>query len=223
MIVLSVNVHEKVSFLKRQLSNFEEYVTDYVVILSCNDYMFNELKGLPLKNVVVNPEIINKRRFHGSLTRGIHSNMKLAKARWAFDYFVVLSSRNLFYNKLDASKLSHLPPILPEQPQDWWWPQMLKTRLAKFCLVKNGEFYKSPHEGVVFKHGVCMHLLQFLEQHPKIRMNLFRFECCVEEFALQTIANLGGEGCTHIGYGGVRTQKRVPTDPTLFVYKTLRV
>lgn len=215
-----MNVHENVSFLKRQLLNFEEYVTDYVVVLSCNQFMFNELSPLNLNKVVINPEVINKQRFHGSLTQGIHSNMKFTQD-WRFDYFIVLSSRNLFYNKLETSNLDQLPPILLPDKRKWHWPKMLKTQLAKFCLSNNLKLYKSPHEGVVFKHGVCRQILQFLKLHPEIQQDLFAFNHCVEEFALQTIAHMS-DGCTHIGYGGVLTQSTVPTDPTKFVYKTLR-
>ena len=64
--------------------------------------MYNELKNITLPcNVIVNPETMEKERFHGTLTAGIYSNMIYAHKKFEFLYLIVLSSRNLFYNKLN--------------------------------------------------------------------------------------------------------------------------
>lgn len=44
---MSINVHEKPDFLMRQLENIKSFVTsEFVIILNCNDYMFNEVKNI---------------------------------------------------------------------------------------------------------------------------------------------------------------------------------
>ena len=44
-IIISINVHENVNFLFKQLNNIEEYVKiPYAVILNCNNYMYENLK-----------------------------------------------------------------------------------------------------------------------------------------------------------------------------------
>jgi len=44
-VVVSINVHENVPFLMKQLNNIQTYLNcTYIVILNCNDYMKNALK-----------------------------------------------------------------------------------------------------------------------------------------------------------------------------------
>ncbi len=87
--IFSINVHEKKDFLLKQLRDLHEHVVgSYAVILNVNEYMNRMLKHGPDiyrslgeeigKNVKINPEIIEKQRGHGTLTKGIYSNMKLA-------------------------------------------------------------------------------------------------------------------------------------------------
>ena len=94
-IVISINVYKLVPFLLTQIENITCYVkTSHIIILNCNNYMFNELKKIKLpKNIFINPEIINKKRYHGSLTHGIISNMrfanKLCNFTIYFEYFTI--------------------------------------------------------------------------------------------------------------------------------------
>jgi hypothetical protein len=88
--IITINVHEKIDFLLKQLANIKEYVgCNYAIILNCNDYMYEECNKIKsnnnvehrrkelFHNVHINEEVINKSRNHGSLTHGIYSNMKL--------------------------------------------------------------------------------------------------------------------------------------------------
>lgn len=241
-MIFSINVHENVPFLLKQLANIQEYVVEpHWIILSCNEYMYTALQDVTLpSHVIVNPEVIQKKVMHGSLTHGIYSNMKLALNRFPFSYFVVLSSRNLFYNTLTTSWLDTKQPLCSdlnvyrkkvmysnEPYQDWHWPIFVQTDVAKYFMNKNLKLHSSAHEGMVFHHQVCKNIEQFLEQHPSIRTNTFEYPHCVEEFALQTISmnmiHLGNPyyGFIYIGHG-VYTSKTIPTDPHLFVYKVIR-
>ena len=255
-LVLSINVHENVGFLLRQLNNFKEYmVEDYQVVLSCNDYMYNELKNTILPdNVIINPEAINKKVLHGSLTQGICSNMKFSYEIFDFLYFVILSSRNLFYNKLTISHLDSKqlicdnvdsfykereitnnirydwgPGLYDESAaRGWHWWSFFNTRLSNYFMSKNMKLSSSAHEGLVFHNNVCNNILCFLEENNDIQSDLFTHEHCIEEFSLQTIAcNLINQdnkyhGFIYIGHG-TDTQHVVPSEPDLFVYKTIRI
>ena len=95
-IVFSINVFEDNNengrhgnnklnyyFLKEKILNIKYNTTDFTevyVILNCNDIIFDRLQNEKLHDekikIIVNPEVINKKRFHGSITRGIFSNLK---------------------------------------------------------------------------------------------------------------------------------------------------
>ena len=93
--VISINVHEKPDFLKRQLDNIKENVScKYAVVLNCNDFMFEECGKIELPdNVYIHPEPLNKNTFHGSLMHGIYNNMVFSLHHFQFDFFIVASSR----------------------------------------------------------------------------------------------------------------------------------
>ena len=212
--VISINVHENVPFLMKQLQNIHDHVSNYIVIVSCNRYMYNELSQSVLPNVVLNPKVIEKKRYHGSLTHGIYSNILYAQ-QYNFSHFVILSSRNLFYQTLTKNMIKGVTN------DSWeWWPCMKQTLLSKH--YQNENLCMSAHEGLVFDSSTCKKIIQFLENHQAIKRDLFYFPHCVEEFALQTIAVHEGNGYYDIGHG-TETQETIPTDPTKYVYKTLRL
>jgi hypothetical protein len=79
-LIISVNIHENINFMMKQLENIRKFVIcEYIVVINANYQMYHVLTTTQHivndKNIVINPEHINKRRFHGSLTRGICSNM----------------------------------------------------------------------------------------------------------------------------------------------------
>jgi hypothetical protein len=211
-IVISINVYQLVPFLLNQLKNIESHVkSPYIVILNCNDYMFNELKNTDLpNNVFINPEIINKKRFHGSLFHGIWSNIQYANTICKFNFFIVLSSRTIFYKELISDNLiitSHTicnnvfidntnkwnlhldgwnPPIYP-YPY-WHWPKFNNTLLGKMLLNNQNKLYGTEHEGLCFSYNVIQNILNFLSKKSEITSDLINTDACVEEFALQTIA-----------------------------------
>ena len=54
-IVISINVHEKISYLYKQLENIENFCKlKYIIILNCNEYMYKNLIGKKLKNCIIN-------------------------------------------------------------------------------------------------------------------------------------------------------------------------
>lgn len=238
-VIISINVHEKFDFLKKQLDNIRDNVKcNYAVILNCNEFMFNECKNnndiLP-ENVYIHPVILEKRTYHGSLVNGIYNNMMYALDNFTFEFFISTSSRNLFDNDMELSDLHKLVKMGKthieygkvfeeiENNKKWHWPSIEKTLLAKHLIETNQKFYVSPHEGLMLSIKGCRKIVEFLENKPEIKKDLFQFETCVEEFALQTISMNMGEPIYYIGNGCC---SEAPIDKsnsdTLFMYKTRR-
>ena len=224
--IISINVHEKFNFLLKQLECIKMNVNlTYAVILNCNDYMFNECKKYKLpNNVYINNIILNKKRFHGSLLNGIYNNMVYGISNFNFKYFIVASSRSFFGNNLrlkDLNRISKNKIVQKNDYNKWWWPLFKQTLLAKYYLEHNKNLYKSPHEGLVFNEKCCLKIINFIENNPIIKNDLFNFEGCVEEFAFQTIAINLGENFYYIG-NGTKDKKLNINNKNKFMYKIIR-
>ena len=232
-LVISINVHEKPTFLMKQIDNITSFVkSDFVIILNCNDYMFEELKdnkSLP-SYVYINHEVINKQTNHGSLMHGIYKNMLYALQHFNFQYFIILSSRNMFYNEITYEYILNKAPYHPHATNlsEWVWPHVRNTKLVQNYLNKSCNLYSTAHEGLIFSMNVCKNITNMLENNKEIRDELFHFVAPVEEFALQTISmneiDVDNKefGWIHIG-NGIHTELVIPTDKTYAVYKTLRI
>jgi hypothetical protein len=210
-IVISINVYQLVPFLFNQIKNIEKYVkSSYIIILNCNDYMFNQLKNVNLpKNVFINPQIINKKTYHGSIFHGIYSNMQFVNTICSeFKFFIVLSGRTIFYTELISDKLMntshticndvlidntdtwklHLYGSNPPPYPEWWWPKFNATLLGQYFINNNKKMYGTEHEGLCFSYNVVQNILNFLSKNPELVSDLIQTDSCVEEFALQSIA-----------------------------------
>lgn len=234
--ILSINVHENVPFLIKQLINIQTYMRcTYLVILNCNDYMKTELSQVRLpSNVHIHPRALNKQRFTGTLTQGIYLNMIHSIRIASFKYFIILSSRNLFYQALTihvlnqrqktATTIEDLKQSTSPNYHEWHWPTFLTTELAKHYRSSDLHLHGSCHEGLVFHYDVCQNIIRFLERHPSIRDDLFEFPLCVEEFALQTISMYEmNKQNRHYGFTTINKSvyaTAVPTDPEWYVYKS---
>ena len=192
-------------------------------------YKLIKKKNINYDYLIVNDNQIEKQRHHGSLTQGIYSNLLLAIDNFQFDYFICLSSRNLFYRNIDLIQLEKRfindKPIGTNNFTVWHWKIIIKTKLAEYYIENNKLLYKSPHEGLCFKYKNCEIIKIFLENNISIKNDIFSFGACVEEFSLQTIAqnenNNNETSFIDIG-NGVKTQHKIPNDNINFVYKTLR-
>ena len=214
-IIISINVHEKLNFLLKQLQNIKEHVScTYVIILNCNAYMFEECTHSKERNklpdyVYINKDVIEKKRFHGSLVHGIYSNLKYANEHFDFDYFIAISSRNIFNNQMTMGDLNRIVvPATRREELDknkdtdytgWQWPTMIHCLLAKYFLERNQDLYVCAHEGLLLTRVGCNHILTFLESNVEIREDLFDVGGCAEEFALQSISFNMGEPFYYVG------------------------
>ena len=228
-VILSINVHEKPDFLRKQLENIRMFMKcRYKVILNCNPYMYKEVFSSDL-DALLNPTILIKDRFTGALSHGIYSNMQYALENFRFKYFIVLSSRNLFYQELTLAILENKQktPVKLSIPdyERWHWPKLIHSELAKHYLSRGKHLISSCHEGLVFHYVVCQNIHRFFEEQPYLRMDTFMFPHCMEEFALQTISI--HESSEIYGFFTINrtceTDMYVPTDPEWYVYKTIRI
>ena len=271
-IIFSINVHENIEFLIKQIKNINDFVSlDYIIILNANKLMYNKISNCKFinsqeNNIILYPKYLDKRRYHGSLTEGIYNNMKYALNNYNFKYFIVLSSRNLFYNHLNNTEKIKALSLRPaaelggamtvnggggwagtykqlleryavnnrlRPKKSWHWLDykdrkgrtrrggLLKTKLSKYVKENNLNFAVSPHEGLTFNYNSCLKIIEFLDNNPDIKTNLFQFCNCVEEFALQTICVNSGDYFCYIGNGShTDILKKVLKER--YVYKTLR-
>ena len=68
-----------------------------------------------IHNIIINPILIEKKRFHGSIFQGIYENIRYClKKNISFQYFIILSNKTMFYKKVD-SKNYHQLQLLDEK------------------------------------------------------------------------------------------------------------
>jgi len=244
-ICFSINVHEKRDFLIKQIKNINDHVKlNYIIIINANEYMYNEISNCQFikskDNVVLNKNWLNKKRYHGSLTNGICLNMEEALKHYTFKYFIILSSRNLFYNKITKETIDNEFPFISKSGwgrkdsigikrnklniQDWHWHSFLKTKLSKYIIDNDMLFSSSPHEGLCFNYISCQTIIEFLNNNTAIKEDLFNWNHCVEEFSLQTICiNLAGSNYYYLG-NGCKTHHNIEMLPkNRYTYKTYRI
>ena len=131
------------------------------------------------ENIVLNAVCLDKDRFHGSLTKGIYLNMKYAINKYKFKYFIILSSRNLFYNKLNHKNYNSLVKISGGKKYEklninnWHWSSFLQTKLSKFIIKENLFFSSGAHEGLTFDYISCEYIIKFLDNFNDIKTDLF--------------------------------------------------
>jgi hypothetical protein len=232
MLIVSINVHEKPKFLMQQIENISMHILcKFIIILNCNMYMNEALQAYPLpSNVVVNPEIINKSWGTGTIVQGIYSNLCYANANYTFDFFLILSSRNMFFRPFQIEDIFELQKTMDINllrfPHWYHWPKVRKSSLAKYYIQKGKTLYRTAHEGLIFPHTVCKTVEKFMIDHASIRNDTFIFPAVLEEFTLQNIAIHESATCpfVSIGRGATETLTAPPTDDNKhFVYKTVRV
>lgn len=192
-IAISINVHEKPEYLLNQISNINQHVKlEKAIILNCNEYMYREMSSRAMpSNVILNPDFFEKRRHHGSLTKGIVSNMRYMMKRYNFKYFLVMSSREFFYRELTNTRDIESNIVTTKykdyNKNDWHWPTMKRTKLFRYIQDQGLYFSMSAHEGMCFNGSSCQYILNFLRKHPDIEEDINSFEECLEEMAIQTI------------------------------------
>lgn len=179
MIVVSINVHEKPEYLLQQISNIKQHLKiDNVVLLNCNKFMFDYFSKKDKNDFLINPEHIEKRKFHGSLTEGIVSNMKFAMENLDFSHFLVMSSREFFYRELNdinqIKKLIKTTTPLPRRVLE----NISRDGDDDTRIVNGGWLTKSKNYFMDYWHWPCMRRTK-LYQH--IQKNNLYLDCSPHE------------------------------------------
>lgn len=232
--IFSILVHENVEFLLKQIENIKENADcNYAIILNCNDAMFEECSKIQMPdNVFIHDKPLNKKHGTGDLFQGTYNNMCYSLERFEFDYFITLSSRNMFGNRMTLSDLQNLEPHVEdarpwsEKRTSWWWPKFEKSLIVNYYVSQGQEVVNCGYEGAVFTENGCKHIMQFLETHPDIKQDVFGFDAPMEEFAMATIATNSGEPVYYIGNGCCNEDRITPNNPNgknaKFVFKIKR-
>lgn len=232
-LIISINVHEKPDYLVNQINNINEFVSiNKKIILNCNDYMYECLKDLNIANTIINPVPLNKKHRHGTLTQGIISNMRLAYDNFDFEYFLVMSSREFFYNHLnsvseilnhDANSIGYINTKRKDyESGDWaFWFLKETCKFFKYLKDNNMFFTYSAHEGVCFTKESCQYILNFVSQNPEITSFVFNEDFNYEEFYCQSLSVNSNTGTFYYIGNGCCTE-HYPVSPDKLTYKKRR-
>ena len=251
-LIISINVHENINFLFKQLYNIDEYVNmNYLIILNCNNFMFDNLKNneyiLKSKNIVINPIFFEKKRCHGSLLKGIYLNLiYILNKKYIFDRFLILSSRTFFFRKIENFnsinkitletninyKIGNLFKIESIDRKIYetykFMNKFRKTSIYNF-YNRNKEYFilKTAHEGLMFDYNNCLSIENFFKINKKKYKleSIFNFHAACEEFALQTICFNENKYIYNIGCGDMTydDKNNIPSDRALqYVHKIIR-
>ena len=196
-VIVAINVFENHHFLLGQLENIDLALkADYRVLLHCSVSFHEEISQDPRfstnPRLHICPQPFDKKRFHGSLLQGQIACMKEAREHFDFETFMILSSRTFFHRPLTLKEAYNTPKHQGFEarsfPTDWWWPDLSSTKLCKWVRSRpNPRLGKSRHEGLALPRQSVDFVLSFGEKFPTIFEDLFNFDHCVEEMAIQTI------------------------------------
>ena len=127
---------------------------------------------------------------------------------------------NFHVEWFEHSKLPERVLLKGDAANMWWWPKFSCTKLYQYIEKNNMSFAHSMHEGVCFAYDTCESIISFFGDNQDIMNELFTFDGCVEEFALQSLAS-NYDGFYYIG-NGCDTKNLDEVDPTKFTYKRER-
>jgi hypothetical protein len=213
-IIISINAY-KLKALQEVINSCEKNVKeDFVIILNNSIDLDKHIRANNLfadkKNIVLNPEPIDKKRFTGSVVKGMVSNINFAlKNIEGWEKFLITANRYAINKEISLNYLNRKRDLFLEHKKEgivpdpqkicsefyriekmkfkhgWMWPQFKETKLAKF-------FWNKPAVGCLgvgffFDKLACEDIANFFKEHKGIAEDLFNSKTTAEEFALQTI------------------------------------
>jgi len=224
-IIISLLVHEKPNELLDFIAHVKKFLKiPHRVLLHCNDFMFEELSQVNDDRFDINPDHFDKKRVHHSVIDGlleaIISNIDFSINNYDFDYFLIMSPTDFFYQVLedesDITKnkmLSVKGPPSASNPglsknynlHSWMLKNCKNTKL--YQLIKSNNFFyaASAAWGTVFLRESCVKIMNFFAENRDILDDLKSTNHCLEEFALQTICSgIFGDNFFNISNGAKR-------------------
>ena len=123
-------------FLLEQLENFRKYIkVPYIIVLNCSDELFEKLKNKNIDNVILNPIHFNKKRLHGSLLKGIISNIDFTIKNYNVDKILILSNRCFLKKEINRFNLKY--KLLETKLQNLFWRAVENTRTTRHTPTHN--------------------------------------------------------------------------------------
>ena len=211
-ILLSINTYTN-KYTKKQIESIDQFcMFDSITIVYNLDPKYDETDLIKFQNsfqnskikIIINPERIQKKRFHGSIVQGIFSNL-LHMSNENFDYVMILSERCIFFDYLTLDDMSILKPLepthkfnhlankvnntnylfqLPSDPNIWHWKSFSNNNICKKALDKGGVF-GGPHEALTIDGYSYKKLINFIQTFDI--SNIYLLNACAEEFVPYSI------------------------------------
>lgn len=208
---VAINVHESPEVIQRQWANVFQMMRGLSprIVLSCNAAMSRELQTPhwrpPPGLVWVNPEVIEKARYDGTLFQGVVSNLRFlldskrsrgSQAR----YFIILGSRSKMVRAVNEQSLlaaladpvqafpaaRNLEPVHIKRS----WPCFNLTRLLR--TSPSVELWIGAHEGLVLERETVREMLRVLDSNPTFGTSVYGSPCPAEEWVPHTLARYVG-------------------------------
>ncbi len=202
-IIISINCYDNEKKLISQLNNINKFVKlKHLIILNPTPDFNIKIKNIikNYNNVIINKNIFEKKRHTGLLLKGIYTNLTYIYKRYDFKYFIIMSSRNIFYNRINT--VDQILKCKIKEKNLNWYSNLHKKKFEKTKLVNNNKsliITSSPHEGLCLDYNNCISLIKYLEKNKIIKNDLFNANSCVEEFAIQSILLTINKYFYHIG------------------------
>lgn len=221
-IIISINAFHYPA-LKRVIESCKKHIKDdFVVVLNNSTKLNQRLKETDYlsfnENIICNPDFFDKSRFHGSVTKGIVSNIDFALNNFdGWEQLIILTNRTHFFQDVYVKELNEHSREWAhhwrnredvgkfKDKKGWHWRRFKNTKLAKYFW--EGIPAWGFHDGVVLDRKSCMYINEFLKKEKEIAEDLFNTRACVEEFAPHTIAINGPGDIYHMRFMGKYVKK----------------
>jgi hypothetical protein len=198
-MIYSINAYQDFDYLCTQLSTIKYFSESKASVIinfsrrmhqkSLSNKLFNQTCDLLNdENFVVkrNPRPIDKKRFHGSLFKGIMENMFFTEY-YDFEYFISLSARTFPIQKLSPRIIKGCENGIIhnyEFPED----QIAPLGFFQQYLKNSGKkLNKELHEGQVITKEDTLLLIELFRNEQKLYRALCDTNTCVEEYTFSSL------------------------------------
>jgi hypothetical protein len=124
-LICSINAYQE-NALNLLIDNFKEHIEeDFILIINCSTDLHGKLQSSDLlesnKNIILNPKPFDKARYHGSLTRGIVSNINFALNTFKnWEQLIILSNCYFFEKNINLKLINEAQQELLNRASDFW-------------------------------------------------------------------------------------------------------
>lgn len=198
-ILYSITAHESPECVIDLINNIFYFNKGLIIsiIIHTNTYIFNELKDLNIKNVFINPKILDKRYATIDILIGHIQNFTFSEyLNMKFQYFIPLASNCYFhkyltldYIKLSLEKSENAIPHRNYDHNGWhWWTSIFQNKKILQILLDNQDcidLFVNQHEGQIHTYETISYISNIIMKY-KI-FDIVESQICFEEFMLPTL------------------------------------